>query len=60
MEQETKNKKQPNLKRVLLWTTLISVVATLVLYYFSYIFPIPEVEINATGIPQTKEEYEQW
>lgn len=60
MEQETKNKKQPNLKRVILWTTLISVVATLVLYYFSYIFPIPAVEIDSTGIPQTKEEYEQW
>lgn len=60
MEQETKIKKQPNLKHVILWTILISVVAMLVLYYFSYIFPIPAVEIDATGIPQTKEEYEQW
>lgn len=59
MEQETKIKKQPNLKRVILWTTLISVVAMLVLYYFSYVFPIPAVELETTVIPQSKEEYEQ-
>ena len=58
-EQEKKTKRRFNLVRVLCWTLLISVLSVLVLFYFSFIFPIPAVEIETAGIPQTKEKYEQ-
>lgn len=45
MEQETKEKnkqrKQPNLRKVAIWTFVVSITSMLVLYVYSYVFPYP-------------------
>lgn len=45
MEQENKvkmeQKRQPNLRKVMIWTFVVSIVMMLVLYMYSYVFPYP-------------------
>lgn len=45
MEQENKEKleqkRQPNLRKVMIWTFVVSIVTMLVVYMYSYVFPYP-------------------